>query len=180
MLYPSTCHKLWTQVVSPFHSFPSSQLLSDIEDHLKCTITQCEPDLKIPVDEFDGKVTYGQRRALGGTCWTVAGDDGNPAGSAMQTTFLVKYRLNNYKWRMLLGLKICFDWTKWCVFNHSPWCAVASSQVGTTRVTSTFWPRQSVSWRAWREKPRAPSFTWDTCPTSFSKPSEDTTHYQLS
>lgn len=43
-----------------------AQLLSDIEEHLKCTITQCEPDLKIPLDEFDGKVTYGQRRALGG------------------------------------------------------------------------------------------------------------------
>lgn len=76
MLYPSTCH-------IPFYSFLSSQLLSDIEEHLKCTITQCEPDLKIPVDEFDGKVTYGQRRALGGRCWTLAGDDGNPAGSAM-------------------------------------------------------------------------------------------------
>lgn len=70
MFYPPTCHKLWTLVVSPFYSFLSSQLLSDIEEHLKCTITQCEPDLKIPVDEFDGKVTYGQRRALGGT-WPV-------------------------------------------------------------------------------------------------------------
>lgn len=67
MLYPSTCH-------IPFYSFLSSQLLSDIEEHLKCTITQCEPDLKIPVDEFDGKVTYGQRRALGGRCWTLAGE----------------------------------------------------------------------------------------------------------
>lgn len=46
--------------------FNCTQLLSDIEEHLKCTITQCEPDIKIPVDEFDGKVTYGQRRALGG------------------------------------------------------------------------------------------------------------------
>lgn len=44
------------------------QLLSDIEEHLKCTITQCEPDIKVPVDEFDGKVSYGQRRALGGVC----------------------------------------------------------------------------------------------------------------
>lgn len=51
-------------VVSPFSC--CTQLLSDIEEHLKCTITQCEPDIKVPVDEFDGKVTYGQRRALGG------------------------------------------------------------------------------------------------------------------
>uniref|UniRef100_A0A671KZW7 ATP-dependent RNA helicase n=1 Tax=Sinocyclocheilus anshuiensis TaxID=1608454 RepID=A0A671KZW7_9TELE len=41
-------------------------LLSEIEEHLKCTITQCEPDIKVPVDEFDGKVTYGQRRTAGG------------------------------------------------------------------------------------------------------------------
>uniref|UniRef100_A0A8C1TZU4 DEAD (Asp-Glu-Ala-Asp) box helicase 1 n=1 Tax=Cyprinus carpio TaxID=7962 RepID=A0A8C1TZU4_CYPCA len=41
-------------------------LLSEIEEHLNCTITQCEPDNKVPVDEFDGKVTYGQRRTAGG------------------------------------------------------------------------------------------------------------------
>lgn len=44
------------------------QLLSDVEEHLKCTITQCEPDIKVPVDEFDGKVSYGQRRTQGGGC----------------------------------------------------------------------------------------------------------------
>lgn len=49
-------------------SFFLSQLLSEIEEHLKCTITQCDTDIKVPVDEFDGKVTYGQRRALGGIC----------------------------------------------------------------------------------------------------------------
>ncbi|KAG8445665.1 hypothetical protein GDO86_010444 [Hymenochirus boettgeri] len=42
------------------------QLLSEIEEHLTCTISQVEPDLKVPVDEFDGKVVYGQRRATGG------------------------------------------------------------------------------------------------------------------
>lgn len=61
-----------------FHVFffffsPLPQLLSEIEEHLKCTITQCEPDIKIPLDEFDGKVTYGQRRALGGTWISVTG-----------------------------------------------------------------------------------------------------------
>ncbi len=50
-----------------FNCFPF-QLLSEIEEHLKCTITQCEPDIKVPVDEFDGKVTYGQRRTAGGEC----------------------------------------------------------------------------------------------------------------
>ncbi|ERE68537.1 ATP-dependent RNA helicase DDX1-like protein [Cricetulus griseus] len=42
------------------------QLLSEIEEHLNCTISQVEPDIKVPVDEFDGKVTYGQKRAAGG------------------------------------------------------------------------------------------------------------------
>ncbi|KAF3826362.1 hypothetical protein GH733_008887 [Mirounga leonina] len=42
------------------------QLLSEIEEHLNCTISQVEPDIKVPLDEFDGKVTYGQRRAAGG------------------------------------------------------------------------------------------------------------------
>lgn len=50
-----------------FNCFPF-QLLSEIEEHLKCTITQCEPDIKVPLDEFDGKVTYGQRRTAVGEC----------------------------------------------------------------------------------------------------------------
>ncbi|KAI4801683.1 hypothetical protein KUCAC02_019561 [Chaenocephalus aceratus] len=33
------------------------ELLSDIEEHLKCTVTQCEPDIKVPLDNFDGKVS---------------------------------------------------------------------------------------------------------------------------
>nr|KAF6429175.1 DEAD-box helicase 1 [Molossus molossus] len=42
------------------------QLLSDIEEHLNCTISQIEPDIKVSVDEFDGKVTYGQKKAATG------------------------------------------------------------------------------------------------------------------
>ncbi|XP_007426206.1 ATP-dependent RNA helicase DDX1 [Python bivittatus] len=42
------------------------QLLGEIEEHLNCTIAQVEPDIKVPVDDFDGKVTYGKRRAAGG------------------------------------------------------------------------------------------------------------------
>uniref|UniRef100_A0A671KVR8 ATP-dependent RNA helicase n=1 Tax=Sinocyclocheilus anshuiensis TaxID=1608454 RepID=A0A671KVR8_9TELE len=37
--------------------YNEKELLSEIEEHLKCTITQCEPDIKVPVDEFDGKVS---------------------------------------------------------------------------------------------------------------------------
>jgi ATP-dependent RNA helicase DDX1 len=37
-----------------------------VEDHLGVTIDQVKADLKIPVNEFDGKVTYGQRRSNAG------------------------------------------------------------------------------------------------------------------
>lgn len=49
-----------------FFFFSVFQLLGEIEEHLNCTIAQVEPDIKVPVDDFDGKVTYGQKRALGG------------------------------------------------------------------------------------------------------------------
>ncbi|XP_023221949.1 ATP-dependent RNA helicase DDX1-like [Centruroides sculpturatus] len=38
------------------------QYLADIEEHLNCTIQQIDVDLKVPLDEFDGKVTYGEKR----------------------------------------------------------------------------------------------------------------------
>ncbi|KAK7793512.1 hypothetical protein R5R35_001848 [Gryllus longicercus] len=38
------------------------RFLAEIEDHLNVTIQQVEPDLKVPMDEFDGKVVYGQKR----------------------------------------------------------------------------------------------------------------------
>lgn len=70
---PSTAYPSWTLNATCL-PFLRSQLLSEIEEHLKCTITQCEPDIKVPVDDFDGKVTYGQRRALGGMCCGVTDD----------------------------------------------------------------------------------------------------------
>ncbi len=38
------------------------QYLGDIEEHLGVTIDQVDVDLKVPLDQFDGKVTYGQKR----------------------------------------------------------------------------------------------------------------------
>lgn len=43
------------------------QYLADIEDHLNITIQQIEPDMKVPSNEFDGKVVYGQKRTQIGT-----------------------------------------------------------------------------------------------------------------
>ena len=51
---------------------------------------------------------------------------------------------------------------------------VVLAQVETIRAMWMFWPQQSKSWPALREKPKHPSFTWDTCQTSFSEPSENT------
>ncbi|XP_052816444.1 ATP-dependent RNA helicase DDX1-like [Mya arenaria] len=43
------------------------QLLSDVEEHLDITIDKVEPEMKVPINEFDGKVTYGQKRAGAGS-----------------------------------------------------------------------------------------------------------------
>jgi len=36
--------------------------LADIEEHLGIVIGESGNDFKIPVDEFDGKVVYGEKR----------------------------------------------------------------------------------------------------------------------
>jgi ATP-dependent RNA helicase DDX1 len=47
----------------------SLQYLADIEEHLGVTIDQVDVDLKVSQNEFDGKVTYGQKRKIDGvTC----------------------------------------------------------------------------------------------------------------
>ncbi|XP_018332939.1 ATP-dependent RNA helicase Ddx1 isoform X2 [Agrilus planipennis] len=45
------------------------QYLADIEEHLNITIQQIQPDMKVPCDEFDGKVVYGQKRKLTGSTY---------------------------------------------------------------------------------------------------------------
>lgn len=45
------------------------QYLADIEDHLNITIQQVDQDIKVPKDEFDGKVTYGQKRLNTGSSY---------------------------------------------------------------------------------------------------------------
>ena len=42
--------------------FDELAMLADIEEHLKCSIQEIETDLKLQVDEFDGKVVYGAKR----------------------------------------------------------------------------------------------------------------------
>jgi len=38
------------------------QYLAEIEDHLNVTIQQVDSDIKVPLNEFDGKVMYGEKR----------------------------------------------------------------------------------------------------------------------
>jgi len=38
------------------------RLLADIEDHLNITIQQIENNMKVPMNDFDGKVIYGEKR----------------------------------------------------------------------------------------------------------------------
>ncbi|XP_012232015.1 ATP-dependent RNA helicase Ddx1 [Linepithema humile] len=41
--------------------------LAEIEDHLNVTIQQVESDIKVPLNDFDGKVTYGEKRMAMGS-----------------------------------------------------------------------------------------------------------------
>ena len=41
--------------------------MADIEEHLGVTIQQIGKDMNIQVDEFDGKVVYGEKRKETGT-----------------------------------------------------------------------------------------------------------------
>lgn len=36
--------------------------MADVEEHLGITISQAGTDIKVPIDEFDGKVIYGQKK----------------------------------------------------------------------------------------------------------------------
>ncbi|XP_018314333.1 ATP-dependent RNA helicase Ddx1 [Mycetomoellerius zeteki] len=47
--------------------YNESQYLADIEDHLNVTIQQVGLDIKVPMNEFDGKVTYGEKRMTMGS-----------------------------------------------------------------------------------------------------------------
>ncbi|KAK0081094.1 hypothetical protein PV326_007854, partial [Microctonus aethiopoides] len=40
------------------------QYLAEIEEHLNVTISQIGPDMKVPTNEFDGKVVYGEKRLV--------------------------------------------------------------------------------------------------------------------
>lgn len=46
--------------------FSWPQYLADIEEHLGVTIPSVDSSFDVPVDEFEGKVTYGEKRKANG------------------------------------------------------------------------------------------------------------------
>ncbi|XP_062533486.1 ATP-dependent RNA helicase Ddx1 isoform X2 [Armigeres subalbatus] len=47
--------------------YDEKMYLAEIEDHLNVTIQQIDKNLKVPMNDFDGKVTYGEKRLNTGT-----------------------------------------------------------------------------------------------------------------
>ena len=43
------------------------KILAEVEDHLNITIEQIKPDFKVPCNEFDGKVIYGEKKNKSGS-----------------------------------------------------------------------------------------------------------------
>lgn len=48
-----------------------SQYLADVEEHLGETISVIQPNMKVSVNEFDGKVQYGEKRRRVGKDWVL-------------------------------------------------------------------------------------------------------------
>ena len=48
-------------------SLSPSQYLSDIQEHLGVTIPEVDNTFDVPINEFDGKITYGEKRGSGGS-----------------------------------------------------------------------------------------------------------------
>ena len=46
-----------------------SQYLADVEEHLGETISVIPPNMKVPLNEFDGSVQYGEKRRRVGKGW---------------------------------------------------------------------------------------------------------------
>lgn len=52
---------LLKSVIEFFFLFNCDQMLAEIEDHLNITIAQVDQNMQVPVNEFDGKVVYGEK-----------------------------------------------------------------------------------------------------------------------
>jgi len=85
--------------------YDEPQYLADIEEHLGITIPSVGADLKVPVNEFDGRVVYGERNKNKGTGYQTHVEQLAPAVSqlqqlevAAQQTFLNRQYGQLYPW----------------------------------------------------------------------------------
>ncbi|ROT74451.1 putative ATP-dependent RNA helicase Ddx1 [Penaeus vannamei] len=81
------------------------QYLADIEEHLGVTIQQVDKEMKVPVDEFDGKVVYGEKRAAAGSNYQTHVEQLAPAVKELadlerqtQTIYLKRQYGKEYPW----------------------------------------------------------------------------------
>lgn len=74
--------------------------MADIEDHLNVTIQQIEKDIKVPCNEFDGKVVYGQKRKNTGSDYKTHTDQMVPIVKqlcTLETQVQVNYLKRHFK-----------------------------------------------------------------------------------
>jgi ATP-dependent RNA helicase DDX1 len=59
--------------------YTERQFVADVEEHLGETITAVEKDMKVPINEFDGKVVYGEKRGNKGSFYKTHTDQLAPS-----------------------------------------------------------------------------------------------------
>lgn len=98
----------WVTILSSYIYYILFQYLADIEDHLNVTIQQIEPDMKVPSNEFDGKVVYGQKRKQVGTGYQVTQITRQPphSGRGLHCPVASKHELQNRAIYSLSQIKI--------------------------------------------------------------------------
>ncbi|MPC20516.1 ATP-dependent RNA helicase DDX1 [Portunus trituberculatus] len=89
------------------------QYLADIEEHLGVTIQQVDKDMKVPVDEFDGKVVYGEKKGHTGSNYQTHVEQLAPAVSELakleketQNVYLKRQYGKVYPWTRCLEKKV--------------------------------------------------------------------------
>ena len=62
-------HSFGYAIVPMISLIEFSQYLADAEEHLGETISVIQPNMKVPLNEFDGRVQYGEKRRRVGKGW---------------------------------------------------------------------------------------------------------------
>lgn len=62
-------HSFGYAIVPMISLIEFSQYLASVEEHLGETISVIQPNMKVPLNEFDGRVQYGEKRRRVGKGW---------------------------------------------------------------------------------------------------------------